>query len=590
MKLPFTKQRPSYLTKILFAFALLGAGMAIGFFTHRLIQQPIKQRTVPVSAHLISGQEALKSRNLPIAFKHYLTALATTPDIKPLLNGLAQISSLAKQYNLATSFLTVARTIDNNNPAITLALAQAYAHDKHNDKALELLLSLSRIKQPLSEELTLQASRLFAEIGALEKALTYAEKAATINPRNPIALANVGNMHNRLGNLDTAVTYYKKALAIKDDIPNLIYNLGYTIKRLGKLQEALPYFDRAIALKPDYLDAIIDRAYTYWALGDFERAWQDYAWRFNMHGANPTSTLPMPLWDGRDLKGKTILLYAEQGLGDTLQFIRLAESVKKRGNPKIICKVQKPLVKLLQSYPYVDTFVTAYETKNIDYQAPLMSLPGILKLTPANIPAPKTYLSADKKLVTEWQKKLSERCACSDEQRSSEFRVGLCWHVDPIHEKDKSPVSRRSVAIKDLLPLGTLPNVSFYALQQGQGLEEINSLPESFKLTAFDPYFDKRHGSFMDSAAVIANMDLVITVDTAIAHLAGALGKEVWIFLPFSPDGRWSHTTNKTPWYPTARLFRQTKPSDWKTPINDIKKLLQQRVVEKKKILNSNKA
>jgi len=588
MNSPFTKKQTNTLSTLLKTLLLFSAGATLGFLGNSLLKKAENIEEIPSSNRLVKAQEALQQRSLSTAFKQYLTALATIPDMQQILYGLAQTSNLAKHYELSASFLTVARTIDRSNPTLILALAQAYIRTEQNNKALELLRSLSQLSPKLTKEQALQASRLFAEINSLQEALAYAEKASALNPHNAIALANIGNMHNRLGNLDKAIEYYKNALALEPNIPNIIYNLGYTIKRQGKLQESLTYFNRAIALKPGYIDALIDRAYTYWALGDFEHAWQDYAWRFKAHNTDPTTTLPMPLWDGRDLKGKTILLYAEQGLGDTLQFIRLAESVKKRGNPTIICKVQKPLVKLLQAYPYIDRLTSAYETKNIDYQAPLMSLPGILKITPTTIPAPRTYLNADKKLVSEWRKKLSA-CACescSPEPRSDEFRIGLCWHVDPIHEKDKSPVSRRSIDLKELLPLGNIPHVSFFALQQGTGLEEIQTLPESFKLTAFDPYFDKRHGSFMDSAAVIANLDLVITVDTAIAHLAGALGKEVWIFLPFSPDGRWSHTTNKTPWYPTATLFRQTTPTNWKTPLAEIEKKLRQRVTEKKKMLN----
>lgn len=585
MKLSSLKKRSPYLIRALIASAILSISITLGFWGTVRIKKTDAQTTATVSTLSIVEQEAIKNGNITSVFKERLTTLATLPGIKTLLHNLAQISAYAKKDDLTFAFLTVAYTIDTHDPNILISLAQAYAQREQPDKVLEMLHSLSQVKQPLSENLLLQTSRLYSEIGSLQEALIFAEKATIIHPDNPIALAHVGNMHNRLGNLDKAIAYYQKALAIKNDIPNIIYNLGYTLKRQGKLQEALSYFDRAISLKPGYLDAIIDRAYTYWALGDFERAWKDYAWRFKMHDADPTTTLPLPLWNGCDLKGKTILLYAEQGLGDTIQFIRFAESVKKYGNPKIICKVQKPLVKVLQSYPYIDKLVTTYETQGVDYQAPLMSLPGILKLTPATIPAPKTYLSADKKLIHYWQKKLSTQCEpYSSKTNSTEFRVGLCWHVDPIHEKDKSPVSRRSISLKDFLPLGDIPQVSFYALQQGKGLEEINTLPETFNLTAFDPYFDKRHGSFMDSAAVIANMDLVITVDTAIAHLAGALGKEVWILLPFSPDGRWSQNTQQTPWYPTATLFRQTKPSDWKTPLKEIEKRVRQRAAEQRKI------
>jgi len=244
-----------------------------------------------------------------------------------------------------------------------------------------------------------------------------------------------------------------------------------------------------------------------------------------------------------------------------MQFIRYAKIIKDMG-ATVICKVQKPLVKLLSSCPYIDeVFCEIDNSIKYDTHAQIMSLPRILNTTNNTIPNEMNYLYANPKLEEEWKEKLSQ---------DKNFKVGLCWHVDPIHEKDKSPWSIRSITLKQFKPFAKLNGVSFYSLQKFKDYKPLMNLPKGLLLKTFGEDFDEKNGAFMDSAAIIKNLDLVITVDTCIAHLAGALNKPVWMFLPYSPDCRWYLKRTDTPWYPTMKLYRQSKPNDWKNAIKKV--------------------
>ena len=205
----------------------------------------------------------------------------------------------------------------------------------------------------------------------------------------------------------------------------------------------------------------------------------------------------------------------------------------------------------------MDKLITDFGDKlKFDYQIPLLNIPGVIKTNLKTIPAEIPYLKADPQLVNFWKNKLAH---------DKKFRIGLCWHVDPEHELDKSPWAIRSFPAHLFVPLNTAGNVSFYSLQKINGEEQLKNLPDSFSIHTFGYNFDEKHGRFMDSAAVIMNLDLIITVDTSIAHLAAAMGKKVWMILPYSPDCRWYDDRSDTPWYPTMRLFRQPKPYDWES-------------------------
>jgi len=490
------------------------------------------------------------------------SALRSSPSVARIL--LQTGSSYASQNNhdMAVHYYTCALTLEPRYISGYIALSISLMQLKQYQKAIEYC-SMALKLMPDNLDAHLQLSKAYMDLGDYAKALSHAQAAYDLQPTNVHTLLNLGHIHNKQGTLDEACTWYKKAIALNLNFANAHYNLGYTLRIMKKPHEALTHLLKAEQLKPGYVDAHIALAQTYWGLKEYDRAWKEYEWRWKLLGVDPHA-METPLWDGCDLQGKTILLYCEQGLGDTLQFIRYAKMVKQKGGI-VIAKIQKPLVDLLKSYPHVDRFITSMDDvkgTKIDYQTPLLNLPGIFKTNEQTIPAEIPYLKADAKLVKFWQQKLA-----SDKK----YKIGLCWHVDPEHELDKSPWSKRNIEAKQFVPLAQISGVSFYSLQKVNGEDQLKQVPENFTVHTFGYNFDEKHGRFMDTAAVIANLDLIITVDTSIAHVAGAMGKNVWMLLPYSPDPRWYDEGNNSKWYPTMKLFRQPKPYDWHSVIENIK-------------------
>jgi len=413
----------------------------------------------------------------------------------------------------------------------------------------------------------LQLSKAHYELEQFEPALTNAQQALELQPDSLAVNLHIGDVCIRQGNPEQACVWYERAEKLDPNSALAYYDSGYALMLKGSLKESLEHFTTAVKLNPNYHDAHLGLAFTNWALDDWQTGFEEYEWRWKPGEAGPNS-IPLPVWDGSDLKGKTILLYSEQGMGDTMQFIRYAKMVKKQG-ARVVCGVQEPLITLLSSCPFIDELRTEYTFEGIDVQAPIMSLPRIFKTTAETIPTDFPYLQADKKLIEKWRTHLAQ---------DKNFKVGLCWHVDPKHEKIKTPVSRRSVSLQEFAPFAAIEGVSFYSLQKVNGMDQLNKKPEKLVINTFGDNFDTTNGSFMDSAAIIESLDLVISVDSAIAHLTGALNKPVWVLLPYAPDGRWQLERSDTQWYPTMKLFRQPKPFDWHTTVQKITLALRKKV------------
>lgn len=477
-----------------------------------------------------------------------------------------------EKYEPAEYFYRVAISLQPNFlPAyIKLGLVQHKLHKY--DSALRTFIAAALL-QPNNFDAIYNISKVYADMNEFEKAIEYAKKAIELQPNNVHTHLNLGHIYNKQGDTQAACKQYEDAIAVEPTLANAHYNLGYTLRVQREPHKALPHLYKALELQPDYPDAHIALAQAYWTFGDFKTAWEHYEWRWRQLGIDPKS-LGTPLWDGTPLNGRNILLYAEQGMGDSLQFIRYAKKIKEEYNGRIICKVQKPIQQLLSLCPYIDAIVTSIEDEKLELaaQAPLLNLPGILGTTLDTIPHKIPYLYADQTLVTQWKQKLAT---------DHNIKVGLCWHVLPEHEVSKSPLSRRSIDLNALAPLAEIPGVSFYSLQKMDGVEQILYTPEHFNVKTFGNDFDESHGRFMDTAALIENLDLVISVDTSIIHLAGGLGKAVWTLLPYSPDCRWDHDDHVTPWYSSMRLFRQPAWNEWHTVVMRVKEALEQFVAQK---------
>ena len=385
--------------------------------------------------------------------------------------------------------------------------------------------------------------------GQLAEAAACFGEALRLNPTYAGAYNNLGNAHRDRGCCQEAADCYAAALRCRPDFPEAHNNLGALRALEGKWDQALACYEQALHLRPDYADAHWNRAIAWLIQGDFERGWPEFEWRWRQPQVGPPP-FPAPFWDGTPLCGKTILLYAEQGLGDTFQFIRYAPLVKERGG-QVVMACQRPLRHVLRRCPGVDRLVAEGDpVPGFDVHAPLMSLPGILGTTLATIPARVPYLSADSVLVEQWHRELSSFRG---------FRIGIAWQGDPRH-----PVDRwRSIPLEEFAPLSMLPGTHLFSLQKGPAVTQLGQLADRCRVIDLGSSLDESSGAFMDTAAAMMNLDLVVTSDTAIAHLAGALGVAVWVILGRVPDWRWLLDREHSPWYPTMRLFRQEQRGDW---------------------------
>ncbi|NTU76638.1 MAG: tetratricopeptide repeat protein [Alphaproteobacteria bacterium] len=349
------------------------------------------------------------------------------------------------------------------------------------------------------------------------------------------------------------------AAAAKPDFAIAAYNLGAVHQEKGAFDLALAHYERALALDPTYADAHWNESLIYLLQGDFAKGLPKYEWRWRRNNAarNPFAA---PMWDGGDLNGKSILLHSEQGLGDSLQFIRYASLVKKRG-AKVFVYCPAALARLFESAKGIDQIFTEKTPAlpGFDCQAPLMSLPWLCGTTLATIPAFAPYLAAPRDARDLWAEKLRPYAG---------LKIGLVWAGSP---RENNPEAyavdrRRSLRLEMFAPLASLPGIHFFSLQKGDPAKQARTPPQGMELIDLMEEVQ----DFADTAALIAQLDLVIGVDTSVIHVAGALAKPVWVLSRFDGCWRWLQDRSDSPWYPTLRLFRQKTPRDWAPVIQDV--------------------
>ena len=395
------------------------------------------------------------------------------------------------------------------------------------------------------------------ELGRLEEALESCDKAIQLNPDYAAAYSNRGIALKELGRLNEALASYDQAISIKPDYAHAYSNRGNTLKELGRLEEALESYKKSISLKPDNANVYWNLSLCHLLGGNFKDGWQGYEWRWQstkiskIAGARNFSG---QLWLGSEsLTDKTILLYAEQGLGDTIQFCRYVPLVAELG-AKVILEVQRPLVGLLKNIEGVNKIIAKGDTlTTFDFQCPLLSLPLAFKTELHTIPPVSHHITSDENKVAKWQTKLGKK---------GNFRVGLVWSGSTIHEDDHN----RSLSLAQIVP--HLPSHLDYVCLQ----KELRGADQALLAQRNDiKYFGDALEDFTDTAALCELMDVVISVDTSVAHLAGTMGRPTWVLLPFGPDWRWLLNRDDSPWYSSIKLYRQDKVGDWSSVLRKIK-------------------
>jgi len=369
------------------------------------------------------------------------------------------------------------------------------------------------------------------------------------------------NMHGILlhleGRFAEAVAVFERAEALGHCIAPS--NRGNSLLDLGRMDEALRAHELAVELDPECAGAHYNLALTRLRLGEWREGWQDYEARWNFREVHRAPRrFAQPRWQGEPLDGRRIFLHAEQGLGDTIQFCRYVPLVEARGGV-VILQVQEPALRLMQSLAAVhaglaETALLGTTPPDFDLECPLLSLPAVFQTTVETVPWTGAYLGADPALVREKLKQYPNLRPCEPHE-APPLRIGIAWAGNPRYKADH----QRSVKLRTLLPLLRLPNINWISLQKGAAAEQLGDLPGDVLVRDGS----SRDRDLAETAALIAQLDLVITTDTCIAHLAGALAKPVWILLPHLSDWRWMQQMDATPWYPTAWLLRQSSPGDW---------------------------
>jgi tetratricopeptide (TPR) repeat protein len=462
------------------------------------------------------GNALVELRRFEEALTSYDQALALLPNDAPTLNNRANVLWALDRRDEAMDSYDKAMALDPDDPSILKDRGAALLYSDRGEEAL----------------------------ACFDRALAIKRDDIYFTYKRGTALA-------KLNRFEEALTCFDQALAIQPDYVDVLGNRGNVLASLQRAAEAIASYDRALAIKPDTAEAHLNLGFTLLRAGDCEKGWKEYEWRWKTAPfEKQRRDFRQQQWMGEpSIEGKTILLHPEQGLGDTLQFVRYVPLVAALG-AKVVLEVQSPLKSLLSGIGDAEVIGVGQELPPFDIHCPLLSLPLAFKTRLETIPAKTPYVSATPVRVAAWKDRLPG---------SGKLRVGVAWAGNREFPGDKT----RSIGLARLAPLLSVPGVEFISLQKElrDGDEEI--LINHLQVVQLGAELE----DFGDTAAVIAGLDLVISSDTSVVHLAGAMGRPTWILLEYTPDWRWLLSREDNPWYPTARLFRQPKAEDWESVV-----------------------
>jgi tetratricopeptide (TPR) repeat protein len=510
---------------------------------------PVTDCEQSVKRHFTAAKALQAEGRLAEAAKEWVEGLRIDPDNKAAILSLADTLLDLKLFQPASVICRQALMVVPGDQEISHKLAAVLRAEGRLESARDVLKSLCDANSRDSGSHFLLAGVL-ADMGLKEEAIGHLRKAISLQPRFPEALNNLALLLRTSGETREAAAQLRNALAIRPDYAAGWNNLGNLYVELSRIGEAERCYSKAVSIDPEYAEARTNRALILLLQGAFEQGWHEYEWRWKQPGAE-VRTLLRPEWDGSSIEGKTILLHSEQGAGDTIQFIRYARPLSQQG-AKVLVHCQESLRTLLEGMPEVaQVFSGPVTAPEFDVHAPLMSLPRLfgtrIDSIPVSTPGETPYLRP------------LPGTAPQDLAPCSKFRVGLVWRGNPKHHNDRN----RSVALELLHDLVTIEDARFFSLQLGPTPEEDQWL-RSRAIIDLGPGLS----NYAATARCLAELDLLITVDTSVAHLAGALGRPVWTLLPACNDWRWLQDRADTPWYPSMRLFRQNGLRNWK-PVAD---------------------
>ncbi len=509
------------------------------------------------------------------------------PGMKELQNQLAQKHKTPAQPE---------RNIDDN-PDQLLRRGNAFLAAREWQKAIDDFECVIKLLPNVASELNPCLGYAYSQIGRFEEAVACYKKILMDNPRSAAAYYNLGkaykdqgnfdsakscytdaleldpkhvdscfnlaNLNRNLGELDDAISWYEKTLKLAGTHFGALCNMGVAYREKGELSKAEKIYNEAISIKPNFADAYWNLGIVNLLRGDFQEGWKGYEWRWRKSDfAHAKRDFKQPQWDGSSLTGKTILVHAEQGMGDMIQCLRFLPLLAQRGG-KVIVECQKELMAIARTVQGVQEVIPRGKPLPFfDVHCPVMTLPSIFVNSLEQIPAAVPYISLDSAVREKWLSILKRDPA--------QFKVGIVWAGNQQYKNDMN----RSCPITVFAKLFNIDRVSFYSLQKGEPAAQLRDAGKFGNVIDTSAELN----DFMDTACLMECLDLVISVDTAAAHLAGSLGKNAWTLLPFAPDWRWMLSRNDSPWYPTMRLFRQKKARDWECLIDIVREALQDEI------------
>lgn len=484
----------------------------------------------------------------------YRQILTAFPEQADALHLLGVLSYQANQPQPAMELIQRAIAIAPDMADYHYNLGQILASCGRLDESVASYRRATELKADYADAFNNMGVSLLESKRTVEAIEAY-RKAIALRPEAADFRSNISNALRDNEQIDEAIAEAQRATELDPSYAQGHNNLGASLMKLRRLDEAEQCYRQAIKLMPDYPLAHHNLAMVLLLTGRLEEGLpgMELRWRAKELGLI-SQAFRQPMWDGSDLNGRKILLWTEQGFGDAIQFVRYLPMIQSRGG-EVVLGCPPELVRLFRTVPGVGEIVTTGDREpTFDVHCPLVSLPLAFKTTLQTVPANIPYLTADKDLVEQFRSQMGPH--------QGKRKIGLVWAGSRHHSNDRN----RSVSLEMLAPLAKASNAVFFSLQMDQAAQQAQNPPAGMELIDWTSQIK----DFADSAALIANLDLLITVDTAPAHLAGALGKPVWMLVPFLPDWRWMVDRMDSPWYPTMKLFRQPARGDWKEPIEQI--------------------
>jgi Tfp pilus assembly protein PilF len=514
----------------------------------QLYQQILRQAPGHADAHHMLGVLAYQAGRLGEAEARYRECLRLRPDHADAQNNLGLLLVNQGKPGEAAAHLQQALRLRPDFPEAHNNLGIALLNQGKPAEAVGFFRQALRL-QPDFPQAYNNLGNAFKEQRQFDQAEANYREALRLRPGFAEVHNNLGFLFVNQGKLGEAVASFREMARLQPGSPEAYNSLGNALQAQGQLEEAEASYREALRLRPDFVEAHFSRALGLLQSGDYARGWPEYEWRWR-RPRTPPRPFQQPRWDGGPLGGRTILLYCEQGLGDAIQFVRYAPLVKDRGGA-VVLECPGALIPLLSTCPGIDRPVARGQPlPDFDVQVPLLSLPGLLGTTLQTVPAQVPYLFAEEKRVERWRRVLGPPPG---------LKVGIIWQGNPQHPADYV----RSIPLAQFAPLAGVEGVRLVSLQKGPGVEQLRELAGRFPVTELSEELDAEGGAFLDTAALMKSVDLVVTSDTAAAHLAGALGVPVWVALSRMADWRWLREREDSPWYPTMRLFRQSRLGDW---------------------------